>query len=54
MRDRATSLLEQVVSEMETYYGQRSEAWQDSERAEAFLEVMETLAEMASELRALR
>ena len=51
MRAHALSLLEQIASEMETYHGQRSESWQDSERAETFAEVMESLAEIAVELR---
>ena len=46
MRRQALSLLEQVACEMETYHDQRSEAWQDSERGEAFAEMMESLADI--------
>ena len=53
MRRQASSLVEQVASEMEEYHDQRSEAWQDSERGEAFLETMESVAEIAAALRDL-
>jgi hypothetical protein len=53
MRRQATRLLEQVTSEMETYYGERSEAWRDSETGEAFTEMTESVAEIISQLREL-
>ena len=51
MRKQALSLLEQVVCEMETYHAQRSEPWQDSPRGEAFVEMMESLADVAEALK---
>jgi len=47
---QALSLVEQMAQEMEVYYDQRSEAWQDSERGEAFTEVMESLTQIAEAL----
>jgi len=51
MRMQALFFLEQVTSEMECYYNQRSDSWQDSERAEAFTEAMDSTAETAALLR---
>ena len=51
MRMQALSFLEQVASEMECYYNQRSDSWQDSERGEAFTEAMDSTAETAAALR---
>jgi hypothetical protein len=51
MRKQAVGLLEQVAGEMETYYAQRSEAWQDSQRGEAFTEMMESVADAAEVLK---
>jgi hypothetical protein len=51
MREQALSLLEEVTREMGTYHSQRSAAWQDSERAETFIEMMESLADAAEALR---
>ena len=51
MREQALSLLEEVVREMETYNNQRSDAWQDSERGQAFLEMMESLADATEALK---
>lgn len=50
MRKQALSLLNQVVAEMEIYYDQRSERWQESEQGEAFLETMESVTEVAEAL----
>ena len=50
MREQALSLLNQVVAEMENYHDQRSETWQESERAEEFIELMESIAETAEAL----
>jgi hypothetical protein len=47
---RALSLVEQLGQEMEVYYDQRSEAWQESERGEALGEMMESVAEIAEAL----
>lgn len=54
MRARALLILERVASEMETYHEERSESWRESDRAEAFLEVMESFAEIAADLRDLQ
>lgn len=43
-----------AAREMETYHAQRSEAWQDSQRGEAFTELMESVEEIAAALRALK
>lgn len=51
MRKQATSLLQEVALEMERYHTQRSEAWRDSERGEAFIEMMESVADAAQALR---
>lgn len=50
MRKQALSLLNQVVAEMELYHDQRSETWQESERAEEFNELMESISETATAL----
>ena len=47
---QALSLVELAGREMEVYYDQRSEAWQESERGEAFGEVMESVAQIAEAL----
>lgn len=47
MKSQALLLIEQVASEMESYYTQRSETWHDSERAEAFSEALESLEQIA-------
>jgi hypothetical protein len=51
MKSQALSLLEQIASEMQCYYNQRSDAWQDSDRGEAFTEVMDMLEQITDELR---
>ena len=47
----ALSLLEQTSEQIQDYYDARSEAWQDSERGEAFTEVMESVANAVEALR---
>lgn len=54
MRRQALCLLEQVISEMETYHDERSEHWQDSEKGEVFTEAMESIAEIAAALEELQ
>ena len=54
MRKQALCLLEHVASEMATHHEQRSERWQDSEKGEAFIEMMESIAEVADALRELQ
>ena len=53
MRGRCLSILEAITTEMETYHDQRSENWRDSERGEAFDEVVESIAEIVAALRDL-
>ena len=53
MKRQAANLIEQVASEMETYYDQKSENWQDSERGEVFADAMESIAEIVDALREL-
>lgn len=42
---QAARLLQVVEEEMDAYYEQRSEAWQDSERGESFRERLEAVQE---------
>lgn len=51
---QARFVVEQVKSEMESYYIGRSDDWNDSERGEAFAELMESVEEAASALREVR
>ena len=51
MLGQSLYLVEQAGREMEAYHDQRSESWQESEQGEAFAEVMEMAAEIASALR---
>lgn len=46
----AHALLEQVSQEMQTYFDERSDTWQESERGEAFTERQEVVAALAEEL----
>ena len=45
MTQHVAQLLQTVQHEMQTYYDLRSEAWQTSERGEAFLERLQALEE---------
>ena len=47
---QAQRLLDTVEEEMATYYDQRSERWQESERGEAFRERLEGLQETQAAL----
>ena len=51
MLGRALSLVEQTNEQMQGYYDARSETWQDSNRGEAFMETMESVADTAEALR---
>jgi hypothetical protein len=51
MQKQALSLLNQVTVEMEIHNGQRSETWQDSQRGEAFMELMESMVETVEALK---
>jgi hypothetical protein len=46
MMGTALAMLTNVHHEMDNYYQQRSEAWQESEKAESFVERMDTLGEI--------
>ncbi len=48
MIGEARSLLERVTHEMERYYEERSERWQESERGEWFTETMESVDEIVT------
>lgn len=50
----ALHLVEQTSDQMQDYYDARSEAWQDSERGEAFTEEMESVADAAEALREIQ
>ena len=41
----AQRLVEEVSEQMQTYFDQRSEAWQDSDRAQDFIARLETVEE---------
>lgn len=43
---QAVLLLDRAQEEMQAYYDQRSERWQESERGEAFLERLDALQEL--------
>jgi hypothetical protein len=50
MLSQAQRLLCAVAEEMQTYHDERSEAWQESANAEAFLAKLERLQETLSQL----
>jgi hypothetical protein len=45
MIGQASQLLQTAQAEMQAYYDQRTAAWQETERAESFLERLEALEE---------
>jgi hypothetical protein len=49
----AQALLEQVSQEMQSYFDDRSETWQESERGEQFTEHLEAVTNLAEELQSL-
>ena len=51
MKSQSLLAIETMVAEMESYYDQRSESWQDSSRGEAFCEVIESMSDIAASLR---
>lgn len=51
MFGQALYLIEQAGREMEAYHDERSESWQESELGQAFVETMESVAEIACVLR---
>lgn len=50
----ANGLLELVQQEMQDYHDQRSESWQEGERAEAFQERLNAITEAIEALQGLR
>ena len=50
MLAQAQQLLSQATSEMQSYYDDRSEAWQESAQAEAMLNKRERLEEIVTQL----
>jgi hypothetical protein len=53
MLSQTQGMLEQVAEEMTTYWDERSEAWQVSERGDQFTERLEALEEILTLLREL-
>lgn len=53
LAEQAAVLLEQLHGEMETYWDDRSESWQDSERGQALREVVDGLPELVDQVRGL-
>ena len=51
MTKQCLRILETAITEMDVYLDQRSDVWRDSERGEAFAEVMESITEIAAALR---
>ena len=51
MRNQCLCILDAAISEMEAYSEQRADAWHDSERGEAFTEMMESMSEITQALR---
>jgi hypothetical protein len=49
----AHALLEQVSQEMQTYFDERTDTWQESERGEQFTERQEAVTNLAEELQSL-
>ena len=50
---QARTLLETITVEMDSYYEERTEVWQDSERGESFTERLESIEEIVTLLRDL-
>lgn len=50
MRDQARNILIDLQEEMQSYFDDRSEEWQESDRAAAFQERLDALANVLDEL----
>jgi len=50
MIGQAVCLLEQAAGEMQDYYDQRSETWQESQAGESLIERVESLTEIVAAL----
>jgi hypothetical protein len=53
MVGQALALLETITVEMDSYYEERTEGWQDSERGESFTERMESIEDIVTLIRDL-
>ena len=53
MIEQAHTLLSEAVDEMQSYHDDRTEQWQESERAEALLATMEFLQEVVDQLQGI-
>jgi len=53
LKEGALRLLETLEGEMRAYADERSEAWQESERGEAFEEAVDLVAEAAEAVRSI-
>ena len=51
MRGQALGILEKAAGEMEVYFEGRSEVWRESDRGEAFAEMMESVRDIVEALR---
>lgn len=49
----AQRLLEEVCSQMQTYFEQRSETWQESERGQDFIQRLQELEEVCEQMETL-
>src|SRR5437868_88854 len=49
----AHSLVEEICTQMQTYFDERTEVWQDSERAEDFTTRLEALQEVRDQMEGL-
>jgi hypothetical protein len=53
MLQMASRLVRSIHDEMQGYFDERSESWQESDRADAFIERMDELAELIGSLESL-
>lgn len=53
MSHQATCILEKALTEMEAYYDDKPERWQDSEKGEALCQTIETLEEAVAAIKEL-
>ncbi len=53
MSYQAACILEKALTEMEAYYDDKPERWQDSQRGEALCQTIETLEEAVAAIKEL-
>jgi uncharacterized protein YukE len=53
LRRQAEAALQVLLDEMESYYDQRSEAWQEGDRGEAFQQTIESIEEALDTVRSI-